>query len=81
MIDKTYCDICGSCCTEDGFGDEYATLEALWGYYSSKDGAKFDIQICERCFDDTIEWMRQKRKFYLRPFNYPYEIDPLKNTK
>ena len=76
-VDKIYCDICGSCCTDDNCGDEYATLEALWGYCSSKDESKFDIQICERCFDETLEWMRQKRKSYLRPFNYPHNEDPL----
>ena len=79
--DKTFCDICGSCCTDDNCGDEYATLEALWGYVSKKDGSKYDIQICERCFDETLEWMRQKRKFYLGSLNYPYNTDPLKNNK
>ena len=77
VVDRIYCDLCGSCCTDDNCGDEYATLEAMWGYCSSKDGSKFDIQICERCFDETLEWMRKKRKFYLEPFNYPYETDPL----
>jgi hypothetical protein len=75
--DKTFCDICGSCCTDDNCGDEYATLEALWGYVSKKDGSKYDIQICERCFDETLEWMRQKRASYLGPFNYPNDEDPL----
>lgn len=79
-VDKTYCDICGSCCTDDNCGDEYAILEALWGYCSFKDGSKFDIHICEKCFDETLEWMRQKRKLYLGPFNYPYAKDPLYKT-
>ena len=79
VVDKTFCDICGSCCTDDNCGDEYATLEAMWGYCSSKDGSKFDIHLCEKCFDETLEWMRQKRKFYLRPFNYPFENDPLRS--
>lgn len=76
--DRVYCDICSSSCTSDNFGSEYATLEALWGYGSQKDGEKFDIQICENCFDEILVWMRQKRKFYLGPFNYPYDQDPLR---
>ena len=75
--DKVHCDICGSNCTDDNCGSEYATLEALWGYCSKKDGKKIDIQICEKCFDDTLEWMRSKRQSYLGPFNYPYDYDPL----
>jgi|688.fasta_scaffold245943_3 hypothetical protein len=77
VIDKIYCDMCGSCCTDDNFGTECANLEAVWGYLSSKDGSKFDIQLCERCFDDVLEWIKNQRKSYLGPFKYPYQKDPL----
>lgn len=77
VLDKIYCDMCGLCCTDDNFGNEVATLEASWGYCSSKDGSKFDIQLCERCFDDVLEWIKKKRKSYLGVFKYPYEKDPL----
>lgn len=76
--DSVYCDICGSNCTLDQLGSEYATLEALWGYSSKRDGQKFDIQICQNCFEEILIWMTKKRKEYLRPFNYPYKKDPLK---
>lgn len=76
--DKVYCDVCGAGCTEEPLDSEYATLEAKWGYGSSRDGEQFDIQLCEKCFSDTIGWMTQKRKQYLRPFDYPFEKDPLK---
>lgn len=77
VVDKTYCDICGSCCTDDNCGDEYATLEALWGYSSRKDGSKYEIHLCEHCFDETIQEMKNKRQSYLGCFNYPYDEDPL----
>lgn len=77
VIDKIYCDMCGLCCTDDNFGNEYATIEASWGYGSSKDGSKFDIQLCEKCFDDVLELIKKKRKSYLGPFKYPYDKDPL----
>ena len=77
VLDKIYCDVCGLCCTDDNFGDEYATLEASWGYNSLKDGTKYDIQLCEQCFDETLQFIKNRRKQHLRPFKYPYEYDPL----
>lgn len=77
VVDKTYCDICGSCCTDDNCGDEYATLEALWGYCSSKDTSVYEIHLCENCFDETIQDMKNKRQSYLGCFNYPHDKDPL----
>lgn len=77
VLDKTYCDICGSCCTDENCGDEYATLEALWGYSSRKDGSKYEIHLCENCFDETIQEMKNKRQSYLGCFNYPHDEDPL----
>ena len=79
--DKVYCDMCGLCCTDDNFGDEYATLEASWGYNSLKDGTKYDIQLCEQCFDETLQFLKNRRKQYLGIFKYPYEHDPLNPEK
>jgi len=75
--DKVYCDLCGQSCTLDQFGSEYATLEAIWGYGSKKDGEKFDIQICENCFNETLNWMKEKRRINLGSFSYPHNKDPL----
>lgn len=60
--DKIICDVCGSNCTDDNCGTECAFIDALWGYCSKKDGSKFDIQICEVCFDSTIEYLRNRHK-------------------
>ena len=76
--DKVICDVCGKICTNDNYGSEYATVEALWGYSSSRDGEKFDIQLCENCFGDMLGWMRNKRKEYLGPFSFPHNKDQLK---
>lgn len=75
--DKVYCDICGSNCTDDNCGSEYATVEASWGYCSSRDGQSFDIHICDRCFGELIQWMITKRTIYLNCFEYPHNKDPL----
>jgi hypothetical protein len=76
--DQVLCDVCGKVCTDDNYISEYATVEAMWGYASSMDGTKFDIQLCENCFGDMIGWMREKRKEYLAPFDYPYDKDPFR---
>ena len=76
--DQVRCDICGSICSVDQIGSEYATLEALWGYGSLRDGTKFDIQICPQCFEEVLDWIKKRRKRYLGCFDYPYETDPLK---
>jgi len=75
--DTVRCDICDSLCTDIQLGSEYATLEVLWGYKSTKDGSKYEIHLCELCFDKIISWMRTERKKVLGPFNYPHKIDPL----
>ncbi len=81
VFDKIYCDMCGLCCTDDTFGNEYATLEASWGYNSLKDGTKYDIQLCETCFNELLEFIKHSRKEYLGVFKYPYEKDPLNGEK
>ena len=76
--DQVICDVCGKICTNDNYGSEYATVEALWGYSSSRDGERFDIQLCENCFGDMLGWMRNKRKEYLGQFSFPHNKDPLR---
>lgn len=75
--DKVYCDMCGNDCCIDQINNEYATLEALWGYGSDRDGEKFDIQLCINCFNETLEMIKKRRKQHLGPFTYAYHKDPL----
>lgn len=74
--DNVYCDVCAKNCTDD-YTSEYATLEAMWGYRSSRDGTKFDIQICENCFGDILGWMERKRREYMGCCLHLNEEDPL----
>lgn len=78
VLDDVNCDVCGkstTICKE--VGPDYATLESYWGYGSHNDGSKYEIHICENCFDETLDFLKQKRKSVLGPFNYPFEYDPL----
>lgn len=82
VIDEILCDCCGQSCTitEPVVEHEYAELIATWGYFSNQDGSQFDIDLCENCFNDVLEFIKNKRKKILGPFNYPNKIDPLEGT-
>lgn len=51
------CDVCGKSCYKHGTL-ESANLKASWGYYSSKDGTSYDIDLCEDCFDNTLHYIK-----------------------
>jgi hypothetical protein len=64
VTDKVYCDGCNACCSSSNFGHDYAELDAWWGYNSTLDGTKYDIQFCENCFKDVIQLLQTKRKLW-----------------
>lgn len=81
-LDSIYCDSCGKSCTKGTDSNptmdhEYAEIIATWGYFSNQDGTQYDIQICETCFDEVIDFLKKKRKRILGQFKYPYDVDSL----
>jgi len=58
--EDTFCDICGNSCKDKLGNYESASLSADWGYSSGKDGTRYDIDLCEKCFDETIEFLKSK---------------------
>jgi hypothetical protein len=76
-IDDVYCDVCGKSATTMNMGPSWAELGACWGYGSIHDGYKYDIDICENCFVDVINFIKEQRRKVLGPFNYPHDNDPL----
>ena len=81
-LDKIYCDSCGKDCTitEPVHEHEYAELNATWGYFSQQDGQQFDIQLCETCFNEVLDFIKKKRKRVLGCFKYPHDKDPLEGS-
>jgi len=57
-LDKIYCDMCNKLCTDEMYGSEYATLEAMWGYSSKKDGETQEFELCEDCFDKIVNFIK-----------------------
>lgn len=78
VLSDVSCDVCGKSTTKDeSIGPDFATLEACWGYGSSNDGSKFEVHLCESCFNDVILLLKEKRQSVLEPFKYPHDHDPL----
>lgn len=78
VLDQTICDVCGKTCTDDFYhSHENATLEAMWGYGSKSDGAKFEVHLCEHCFYSVLNFIRDQRSKVLGSFDYPHQHDPL----
>lgn len=78
VVDDVHCDTCGKSTTNyRDVGPDYATLESCWGYGSNNDGSKYNIDLCESCFFDVLNFIKEKRRKVLGPFNYPYDNDPL----
>lgn len=65
------CDVCGKSCRNDKYAAdddeldeaadfEYATLSAIWGYFSRKDGESYSAILCEDCFDDVVKHINER---------------------
>ena len=66
-LEDIVCDICGkSCLTDCSMDDpamsEYATLEAMWGYCSPKDGDRYLCEMCEDCFGKVSVYIDSLKK-------------------
>ena len=44
-------------------------------------GTKYNIDLCEGCFTEVLNFIKEKRRKVLGPFNYPYNKDPLDGTE
>jgi hypothetical protein len=81
-VDDIHCDVCGKSTTNTtNVGPDYATLESCWGYGSKNDGTKYNIELCETCFFEVLNFINDKRRKILGPFNFPYDTDPLKGVE
>lgn len=59
-LDQVFCDICGESCSKE-YNNECASLSATWGYESKKDLVRHNIDLCEDCFDKTIDFLKTIR--------------------
>lgn len=57
VIDEVICDVCNKTC-KGTHGNEFATLEAYWGYTSNKDCTHSQCHLCETCFDKVSVFVK-----------------------
>jgi hypothetical protein len=60
VVSDVICDICCSTLTE-GSGLEYGELRAIWGHGSARDGERYEVHLCERCFFQALATMKRQR--------------------
>lgn len=77
VTDDVICDCCGQSTTTINMGPSWAELNATWGYGCINDGMQYNIDLCESCFTDVIDFVKNSRRKILGPFKYPHEHDPL----
>jgi len=82
VVHDVHCDCCGKSTTNYNYvGPDYATLESCWGYGSKDDGTRYNIDLCEGCFTEVLNSIKEKRRKVLGSFTYPYDKDPLDGTE
>ena len=60
-VSDVLCDVCGDSTRIEGYGLQFGTLSASWGYGSAHDGERYEIHLCEPCFFRTISGLRRER--------------------
>nr|WP_090438982.1 hypothetical protein [Pseudomonas benzenivorans] len=59
-ISDVVCDVCGSSTRVEGYGFQFGTLHAIWGYGSSHDGERYEVHLCEPCFFRTLSALKRE---------------------
>lgn len=60
-VSDVLCDVCGDSTRVEGYGVQFGTLRASWGYGSAHDGERYEVCLCEPCFFRTISGLRRER--------------------
>ena len=52
---------------------EFAALSAHWGYDSTHDGERYELQLCEKCFFYALATLKKERR---DAFMFDENFDP-----
>lgn len=58
------CEVCGGNTRVPGYGAQFGTLQARWGYGSQHDGERYCVHLCESCFFGALAYLRQERRIH-----------------
>ena len=59
-----HCAVCASNTHVPDYGQQFGTLEALWGHGSKHDGERYQVHLCESCFFGALAYLRQERRIH-----------------
>lgn len=59
-----HCTVCASNMSVPCYGQQFGTLEALWGYGTQHDGERYRVRLCESCFFQTLAYLREQRRIH-----------------
>lgn len=59
VLEDVICDSCGqSCLDKVGMNFEFIEMKANWGYGSKKDMEQWTAQVCEKCVDEKLSFIK-----------------------
>ncbi|WP_165668519.1 hypothetical protein [Metapseudomonas otitidis] len=60
-VSDVLCDVCGAITRIEGYGLQFGTLRASWGFGSAHDGERYEVHLCEPCFFTTLAGLKRDR--------------------
>ena len=60
-VSDILCDVCGDSTRVEGYGLQFGTLRACWGFGSAHDGERYEVHLCELCFFRTLSGLKRER--------------------
>lgn len=77
VVSDIRCDVCDeSCSPVEGYGPQFGTLNARWGYGAHHDGEEYELHLCEACFFQTLASIQEQRRGHLMFSEQGYESNP-----
>ncbi|WP_095194385.1 hypothetical protein [Pseudomonas sp. Irchel 3A7] len=61
-VTDVVCDVCQCSTRVHAGGLQFGTLHAHWGYGTTHDGERYELQLCEACFFGTLAYIKQERR-------------------
>ena len=68
VMTDVVCDVCNQSTKL-----QFATLSAHWGYSSTHDGERYELQLCEKCFFYALATLKKQRR---DEFMFDENFDP-----
>lgn len=61
---EIHCAVCGGNTRVPGYGQQFGSLQALWGCGAQHDGERYRVHLCEPCFFGALAYLREQRRIH-----------------